>query len=93
MFTAAFGFEAAFTRFHEVLFSNDLWQLDPRTDRLIQMYPEGFWRDMTVLLGAMCAIEAALIAASSAIYLMATRGERRRLAAAIDVNTSSIQAA
>ena len=90
---AAIGFEAAFTRFHEVLFSNNLWQLDPRTDRLIQMFPEAFWRDMTVVLGAMCAIEAALIGAVSGIYLLGTRGERRRLAAAVDVNTSTIQAA
>ena len=90
---AAFGFEAAFTRFHEVLFSNNLWQLNPKTDRLIQMFPEDFWRDMTVLLGAMCAAEAAVIAAVSSIYMLATRGERRRLTAAIDVNTSTIQAA
>jgi integral membrane protein (TIGR01906 family) len=90
---ASLGFEAAWTRFHEVLFSNDLWLLNPKTDRLIQMFPEDFWRDMTVLLGLMCAAEAAIIAAVSGIYLLATRGERRRLPAAIDVNTSTIQAA
>jgi integral membrane protein (TIGR01906 family) len=90
---ASLGFEAAFTRFHELFFSNDLWQLNPRTDRLIQMFPEDFWRDMTVLLGGMCAIEAAVIAAISGMYLVATRGERRRLMRAIDVNTSTTQAA
>jgi integral membrane protein (TIGR01906 family) len=90
---AAFGFEAAFTRFHELFFSNNLWQLDPNRDHLIQMFPEGFWRDMTVLLGAMCALEAALIGAFAGIYLMSTRGERRRINAAIDVNASHTQAA
>lgn len=90
---AAFGFDAAWARFHELLFSNDLWLLNPKTDRLIQMFPEDFWRDMTVLLGALCAAEAAIIAAVSGIYLLATRGERRRLPAALDVNTSTIQAA
>jgi len=90
---AAFGFEAAFTRFHELLFTNDFWQLDPQTDHLIQMFPEGFWRDVTIMLGAMCAIEAALVGGVSAIYLLATRGERRHLAAPIDVSATRTQAA
>ncbi len=90
---AAFGFEAAFTRFHQILFSNNDWQLDPRTDHLIQMFPEGFWRDITVVLGAMCAIEAGLIAAAASVYLMGSRRERRRLSSSIDVGASNIQAA
>lgn len=90
---AAFGFEAAFTRFHKVLFSNNLWQLDPERDHLIQMFPQDFWRDITIVLGAMCALEAALIGAVAGIYLMSTRGARRRLPGAIDVNASQTQAA
>ena len=90
---AAFGFEAAFTRFHEVLFSNNLWQLDPERDHLIQMFPQDFWRDITIVLGAMCALEAALIASVSSIYLLSTRGMRRQLPGAIDVNASQTQAA
>lgn len=90
---AAFGFDAAFTRFHELFFSNNLWQLDPDRDHLIQMFPQGFWRDITIVLGAMCALEAALIGAVAGIYLMSTRGERRRLVAAIDVSASHTQAA
>ena len=90
---AAFGFDAAFTRFHEVFFTNDLWQLDPRTDHLIQMFPEHFWRDMVILLGGMCAVEALLIAAVSAVYLMGSRSERRHLAATLDVKSSRTQAA
>ena len=90
---AVFGFEAAFTRFHEVLFSNNLWQLDPERDHLIQMFPQDFWRDITIVLGAMCALEAALIASVSGIYLLSTRRARRRLPGAIDVNASQTQAA
>jgi integral membrane protein (TIGR01906 family) len=90
---AAFGFDAAFTRFHELFFANDFWQLDPKADHLIQMFPEKFWRDITIALGAMCALEAALIAAISGIYLMGTRGERRQLAGSLDVGASSTQAA
>jgi integral membrane protein (TIGR01906 family) len=86
---AAFGFGAAFDRFHEVFFRNDLWQLDPRTDHLVQMFPEGFWRDMTILLGGMCAVEAFAIGAAASIYLMGTRSERRHLPASIDISSST----
>jgi integral membrane protein (TIGR01906 family) len=86
---ALFGFDAASERFHNVAFSNDFWRLNPQQDHLIQMFPEAFWRDMTILLGAMCAIEAGIIAAISAIYLLSTRSERRRLAAAVDVKAST----
>ncbi len=36
-------FDQFFLQFHEMFFSNDLWQLDPKTDRLIQIYPRDFW--------------------------------------------------
>ncbi len=91
---AAVGFDAAFTRFHEIAFSNDLWLLNPRTDRLIQMFPEEFWRDATFMLGALCLMEAALVAAIAGIYLLSTKGERRHRAGSIVVgSTSSSQAA
>jgi integral membrane protein (TIGR01906 family) len=90
---AAFGFESAFERFHLLAFSNDLWKLDPDTDRLIQMFPEPFWRDMTIALGVMSAVEAMAIAAVAGVYLMGTRGERRRLDGSLDVSASSTQAA
>ena len=42
------GFDSLFRAFHLVSFSNDLWQLDPRTDYLIAMFPEGFFLDATL---------------------------------------------
>jgi integral membrane protein (TIGR01906 family) len=44
-----FAFDELFLAFHEVTFHNDFWELDPRTDRLIQMFPFGFWYDAMVL--------------------------------------------
>lgn len=90
---AAFGFEAAFTRFHELFFTNDFWQLNPQTDHLIQMFPEGFWRDITIALAAMCAIEASLIATVAGIYLLGTRRARRRIVASVELNAANTQAA
>jgi integral membrane protein (TIGR01906 family) len=34
-----------FTIFHEIFFDNDLWQLEPAKDRLINMFPEAFFSD------------------------------------------------
>jgi integral membrane protein (TIGR01906 family) len=90
---AAFGFDAAFERFHEIFFRNDLWRLDPSTDHLIQMFPEPFWRDMTVLLGAMCALETLVIAAVSGVYLLGTKDEGRRIDHSLDLGASRTQAA
>ena len=36
-------FETAFTQFHHIFFTNDLWQLNPYTDIMIQMLPEEFF--------------------------------------------------
>jgi integral membrane protein (TIGR01906 family) len=51
-------FSEAFVRFHEMAFSNDLWMLDPRTDYLVMLYPEGFWLDATLRIAMLSAIEA-----------------------------------
>lgn len=40
-------FDTAFRKFHEIFFTNDLWLLDPRTDRLIQLMPLQFFINFT----------------------------------------------
>lgn len=40
---AWFDFESFWILFHQLLFTNDLWLLDPRTDRLINMVPLNFF--------------------------------------------------
>ena len=49
---AASGFDSAWTEFHVVAFSNDLWHSTLREDHLIQMYPETFWFEITTLIVA-----------------------------------------
>lgn len=58
---AATGFDAAWTQFHEILFRNDLWRLNPDTDHLIQMFPEGFWQDATFIVAGLVLAQAAII--------------------------------
>jgi integral membrane protein (TIGR01906 family) len=76
---AASGFESSWEGFHEVFFANDLWQLDPDTDRLIQMFPEEFWFRVILFIGALVLLQAAAIAVPALLYLgKARRREERR---------------
>ena len=43
---AAVDFNTFWVNFHLMFFSNDLWMLDPATDRLIRMYETQFFFDM-----------------------------------------------
>jgi integral membrane protein (TIGR01906 family) len=43
-------FGGLFVQLHLMSFSNDFWLLDPKTDRLIQMFPFGFWRNGMIAL-------------------------------------------
>lgn len=44
-------FNRYFILFHEIFFHNDLWMLDPATDMLINIVPEGFFSDTVFLIG------------------------------------------
>ncbi len=44
-------FNKYFLLFHEMFFRNDLWLLNPETDLLIRMLPEGFFLDMVRRIG------------------------------------------
>ena len=45
---ALVGFDSVFLKFHQLSFANDLWQLDPRTDYLVRIFPQDFWFDATM---------------------------------------------
>ena len=44
-------FNTAFTVFHEIFFTNDLWLFDPAEDYMIRMLPEVFFYDMALRIG------------------------------------------
>ena len=72
------GFDELFRQFHVISFANDLWKLSPARDHLIQMYPRGFWFDVTLAVGLISAVEGALLAAAGHVYLALQLRERRR---------------
>jgi integral membrane protein (TIGR01906 family) len=74
---AVAGFDSAWNQFHELVFSNDFWRLDPDTDRLIQMFPEEYWQDSVLLIAAAIAVQGVILAALAGAYLFITRAEVR----------------
>lgn len=56
------NFDAIFTRFHLISFANDLWLLDPDSDYLLMMFPEGFFLDATLAIALLTLVEFAAIA-------------------------------
>ena len=72
----AIGFDAVFTQFHVISFSNDFWQLDPRHDYLVAIFNEAFFRDAVLIVAGMTAAQAALTAGVCLAYRRRTREER-----------------
>ena len=66
---ATAGFDALFLLFHKVSFANDFWKLDPRTDYLVLLFPQGFWFDATMWAALRALAGGALLAAAGGGYL------------------------
>jgi integral membrane protein (TIGR01906 family) len=45
---AVIDFDWFFRQFHLISFANDLWLLNPATDYLIMLFPQGFWFDAAI---------------------------------------------
>ncbi len=55
-----FAFEPAFELFHRIFFPGGNWAFDPRTSRLVQLYPYVFWEIAAASLGAIAVALAVL---------------------------------
>ncbi len=81
------SFDSLFTQFHVLSFANDFWKLSAERDALIQMFPQGFWFDVSLAVGVVTLLEGALLASVGAGYLAwldrakRLRYRRRRAAA------------
>ena len=74
------GFDELFRQFHLLSFANDFWLLDPRTDRLVQMFPRGFWFDVSMGVGVLTVLEGGLLALVGYAYRVSLDRRRRRSA-------------
>ena len=82
------GFDSLFTTFHRISFANDLWQLDPRRDYLVMLFPIGFWFDATVLV-ALRAISGALVLMALGSVLLLYLGRKRGVTLEGDAGTGA----
>ena len=73
---ASRDFTRAFTQFHHVFFNNDLWLLDPKTDLLINMLPEGFFTDFAIHMGVIFAGMLVALAVVCIIFLIVSRQKK-----------------
>jgi len=66
---AAADFDSFWVAFHKLFFSNDLWQLDPDTSRMINMCPEALFSSIILRFTIFFLVAAGAIASVSAVYL------------------------
>ena len=64
-------FDPLFRVFHLVVFPQGNFEFDPRTQRLVQLFPERFWSETALALGAVV-----LVLAATSSYLLARRARR-----------------
>ena len=76
-FAISRDFTAAFTRFHHIFFDNDLWLLDPETDNMINMLPEGFFSDTALRIAIYFIVMLAVCIAIAILILVRGRKKQR----------------
>jgi len=65
------AFEAAFEVFHRLFFSAGSYTFDPRTDKLVQLFPEAFWSETATFVGLLV-----LVASVMTWWLARRRADR-----------------
>ena len=70
---ALVGFDTLFLKFHQLSFANDFWQLDPRTDFLVMLFPQDFWFDATIWVATRTIAAALAIGVTAGVYLLYLR--------------------
>jgi len=72
-FLLLLDFDALWTRFHQIAFRNDLWQLDPTRDYLIMLFPEPFWLAATVRMATSVGLQALLVLVLGLAFVLSPR--------------------
>jgi len=75
---ALVAFDAAFEVFHSLFFARGTFDFDPTTDRIVQLFPDAFWSETTIAVGAVA------IVAALAVGWVARRREAAAAAAATE---------
>lgn len=70
-------FNTLFIKFHELLFDNDLWLLNPYEDIMINMFPQEFFNSLGIAIGIYALVFITVPAAAAIIYLNVKRKRAR----------------
>jgi integral membrane protein (TIGR01906 family) len=70
---ALVGFDSVFLKFHQLSFANDFWQLDPRTDYLVRIFPQDFWFDATLWVAVRAIVGASVLTVAGSSFLVYRR--------------------
>lgn len=77
---ALLDFESFWIGFHKLIFTNDLWLLNPNVDRLIMMVPYEFFLGLvTRIVLAICAIYAACVGVWFRLNKVVAKNDTRRV--------------
>lgn len=68
IFYALFDFDSFWVTFHELLFTNDLWLLNPATDRMINMFPQPFFNAMVLRIIGLYLFQMGIVALGYGIF-------------------------
>jgi len=68
------AFDQLFETFHEIFFPAGSYLFDPRTDRLVQLFPFQFWDETAMAVGVV------IIALALSVAFLAGRRARRSVA-------------
>ena len=71
-------FDKYFIRFHEIFFDNDLWMLNPETDKLIRLVPIGFFIDSALYIAIIFAILLMITIAFSYLIFKTSKKAKKR---------------
>jgi len=83
---AAIAFDALFEVFHTIFFTSGSFDFDPRTSRLVQLFPDHFWFETSIALAVVLLILGVLVRTFA--------GRRLRMpAAALPAPSVSVEAA
>ncbi len=70
------NFDRLFRQFHLISFANDLWLLDPTSDYLIMLFPQGFWYDTSIFCALATAVGAVILGGVGGWYLRSRKPDK-----------------
>jgi len=81
-----FAFEAAFEVFHRLFFAGGTYTFDPRSERLVQLFPQRFWFETSLAVGV------AILVLCGIAVILARRRLRSERPSAVGAARASLEA-